>query len=123
MGAVRGTKTGSYALLSGLLISNRVDSAAYPCANERRLQRVGEERTTSQCVVRSAFFRTQLLRAIDVPQIFAALPLHPAMHPNAEVANTTTSNPALIVLLLAFLKVLATRILVVALQFRPKMRI
>jgi hypothetical protein len=123
VGAVRTTEVRSRTSFSGLLSPNRADSTAYPCASERRLQRVGEERNTLRPVVQIAFFRAQLLRAIDAPQIFAASPLHPATHPNAAVPNTNTSNPALIVLLRMFFKVLATITPLLALQFGRKMRI
>jgi hypothetical protein len=121
MGVVCAMEVRSRAPFSRLLISNRDDSMAYPRASERRLQRVREERNTSWPVVRLALFRAQLRRAIDAPQICAASPLQPATHPNAEVANTKTSSPALIDLLRAFFKLLAIKTLLLAIQSGPKM--
>jgi hypothetical protein len=122
MSAVGGTEARSCASFSGLLISKRANSMAYPCASERRLQRRGEERRTWQPVLRTTFFRAQLLRAIDAPQSFSESPLQPATHPNTEAPNTSTSSPAQIVLLRTF-RILVTKTLFSCGLVPPQMRV
>ena len=104
MVGVRGTWARSRTSVSGLLISNRVNSRVYPCASERRLQRPGEERATPHRVARIGFFCAHPFRAIEAPHDFGKSLLHPAMHPNAETPNTNINSPAVIVLLRTFFR-------------------
>jgi hypothetical protein len=109
VGAVRKTEARSRTSFSGLLTSKDANSTACPCARERRLQRPGAERAISQPLVGIGLFRAQLLRSTSARQSFGESPLHPATHPNVEAPNTTTSSPALIVLLRTFFRTLGTK--------------
>lgn len=109
MGAVRRMGARSRTSFSGLLIAQRANPAAYPCASERRLHRGGEERSTSRCAARIAFFRAQRSRVVGAVQRFGESPLHPATHPNTDVVNTSTTNPTVIVLLRAFCRIFSKK--------------
>ncbi len=109
MGAVRRSEVRSRNSFSGLLISKHANSRACPCASERRLQRPGTERNVSQPFVRIHLFLAQRLCATKARQSFGESLLHPATHSNVEAPNTSTSSPAVIVLLRAFLRTISTK--------------
>jgi hypothetical protein len=109
MGAVRRPEVRSRNSFSGLLISKHANSTACRCASERRLQRPGTERAVSQPFVPMHFFLAQRLCATKALQSFGESPLHPATHPSVEAPNTSTSSPAVVVLLRTFFRTLSTQ--------------